>query len=148
MHNAVMGTTIFLVVFSVICLMAFSMSGTRDKVQLAIARSFDELHFVSEHSKDGYRGRDLFVLKRAEPFLFSAYDERNFFGRDPSVNDIHWYCKSAEGHYFLAIGLIANRYGKYEVEWVVRSLTEARMRGALQAYPDVYWAEFGERTKT
>lgn len=134
-------TTLFTLV--VLCLMVYTLFDNRDRVRSTLAQTFAKLHFASADSDDGYLGRDLIVLKQVEPFLFTAYDDRNRFAGDHAVSDVYWYCKSASGEYFMAMAMLGNHYGKYQVKWVVRSLTAERMRAVLQAYPKAYRAEFG-----
>jgi hypothetical protein len=53
------------------------------------------------------------------------------FRDDPYGGDAFWYCVGPGPSYFLAIALLQAGSGKVDAQWVVRPLTEARMRGAL-----------------
>lgn len=120
------------------------MIGHHETLKKAMMASFDDLHFASAHSSAGYFGRELKVLKRSETALFFASRQSSRFGRIPTASDIYWYCKSPDADYFMAMALITDINGKIEIQWVVRSLTEDRMRGALRAFPKAYLVEFGE----
>lgn len=64
-------------------------------------------------------------LRRRDPVLELA------FRGDPYGGDAFWYCVGPGPSYFLAIALLQAGSGPVDVQWVVRPLTEARMRGAL-----------------
>ncbi len=53
------------------------------------------------------------------------------FRDDPYGGDAFWYCVGPGPSYFLAIAMLQAGSGKVDATWIIRPLTEARMRGAL-----------------
>ena len=52
------------------------------------------------------------------------------------ISDSFWYCVAPGPSYFLAIPFVTVGMGRVDVRWVIRPLSEERMRGALVDHPD------------
>ncbi|GEM_PF-755257 len=64
-------------------------------------------------------------VRRWDPVLELAFRD------DPYGGDAFWYCVGPGPSYFLAIAMLQAGSGKVDATWIIRPLTEARMRGAL-----------------
>jgi len=93
--------------------------------------SFRHLSFNSDGA--ALRGVDLQIVKKAQQFIRTT-QQLSFLPDSPVVNqgDAFWYCRGPGARWFLAIPTVLSRGGELEVSWVVRPLTEQRMRAALQ----------------
>jgi hypothetical protein len=58
-------------------------------------------------------------------------DDLHTLGHDAHPSDAFLYCVGPGPSYFLAIAIARTGFGAVSVDWVVRPLTEQRMRGAL-----------------
>lgn len=101
----------------------------RRKVDAELKRSFEQTMFDTPEGK--VTGRSLKVVKISKQSMRFAGDEVYQFGQDPLPNDAFWYCIGPGPSYFLAIAIARTAFGRVSVEWIVRPLTEQRMRGAL-----------------
>ncbi|KMM76754.1 hypothetical protein ACP93_04925 [Xanthomonas sp. NCPPB 1128] len=116
----------------------------RRRIDTLLMESFRQLSF----SSDGValRGVDLQVVKKAQQFIrtnesFSLLPDR------PVVHqgDAFWYCRGPGARWFVAIPSVVSRGGELEVSWVVRPLTEQRMRAALQFDRKAFRRAFGDQ---
>ncbi len=101
----------------------------RDRVKRALRESFAALHFTSPHGV--VNGEAVQVVKVYKQGIGQAYDDVFSLGRR-HAHDSFWYCVAPGPAYFLAIPLVEAGLGRVTVRWVVRLLTEGRMRAALQ----------------
>ncbi|MET0548956.1 MAG: hypothetical protein ABW002_06775 [Xanthomonas sp.] len=101
------------------------------RMDALLTESFRRLSF----SSDGVAlsGVDLLVVKKAQQFI-RANQQWSPVPDRPTViqGDAFWYCRGPGASWFLAIPTVVSRGGELEVSWVVRPLTEQRMRAALQ----------------
>lgn len=139
MANALFYLFAATVALVVVCLYRYN----RRRMDLLLTESFRQLSF----SSDGVvlRGADLQVVKKAQQFIRT---KENFLllPDSPVVNqgDAFWYCSGPVASWFLAIPTVMSRGGELEVSWVVRPLTEQRMRAALQFDRKACRRAFGE----
>ena len=94
----------------------------------AMRRSFSELTFDTPEGQ--VKGDALSVVKVA---ALSASTPNSVEGFATDTRDEFWYCVGPGPSYFLAIPTVGSRYGFVAfVRWVIRPLSEERMRAALQ----------------
>lgn len=101
----------------------------RDKIDRRLRTTFDRQTFDTPQGK--VTGEALKAVKVCRQTTRFAGDDVYRLGRDPMPSDTFWYCVGPGLSYFLAIAIVQVGYGKVDAEWVIRSLTEQRMRGAL-----------------
>lgn len=118
-----------LLVLGVLAAGAYLSSRGRRKIQAALKRSFDSTTFDTPEGR--VPGTLLKVVKISKQTMRFAGDDVYQLGRDPMPNDAFWYCVGPGPSYFLAIAIAQVGYGRVSVKWIVRPLTEQRMRGAL-----------------
>jgi hypothetical protein len=113
----------------------------------AVERSFRRMSVTS----DGVRltGADLVVVKRVQQFMDANYDASLMFESDAmNGSNAFWYCRGPGGRWFLAIPSVSARHGRIEVQWVVRPLTEQRVRAVLRFDRATYRRVFGASSET
>lgn len=106
----------------------------------ALRDSFEAQTF---HTPEGnVDGRRLRIVKIA---ALAATTPNSVEGVETRTRDEFWYCVGPGPSYFLAIPTVGIRYGSVAfVRWVVRPLSEERMRGALQGDRRASKLAFGE----
>src|SRR5690349_5669325 len=114
----------------------------RDRVKRALRETFDALSFATPQGV--VSGAQVQVVKVYKQNMGRAYDDVFNIGTR-HVHDSFWYCVAPGPSYFVAIPLLQAGSGRVEVKWVVRLLTEERMRAALQDDAKVLDKVFGKR---
>lgn len=146
MHNLSMElffNILFMTAF--LCLVIWSFLRSKIKVRKALESSFNVLHFPSALNEKGFLGKELRVVKRAEPFLKQNYgDLYQISSRDHSPNDVYWYAVAKTGEFFAAIAILYMANGKVNVKWIIKNLSEPSMRGILCSDKKIYSQVFGE----
>lgn len=102
----------------------------RERVRGALRETFAALSFTTEQGVV-LSGADVRVVKVYTQNMGHAYDDVFRIGTR-HVHDSFWYCVAPGPAYFVAIPLLQASLGRITVRWVVRLLTEERMRAALQ----------------
>lgn len=116
----------------------------RDRqTEWAVEQSFRRVSFTS----DGVllTGADLVVVRKVQEFMDANYDA-SFMLESDAMNGSHafWYCSGPGARWFLAIPSVRAQRGRVDVQWVLRPLTEQRMRAVLRFDRDAYRRAFGE----
>jgi len=93
---------------------------TRRAVDAAVKRSFEALTFPRPAGR--VRGSAVRVVKAVEQNVGSEHS---------GTRDLFWYCVGSGPSYFLALGHVHGARPPVRVDWVVRPLTQERMRNAL-----------------
>ncbi len=108
----------------------------------ALDMSFRHQAFPSERGP--LSGADLTVVKNSMQSM-GASDSR-VHGLVPAVMtaDAFWYCVGPGPSWFLAIPVVTAGFGRVEVQWIVRPLTEHLMRLSLQSDRKAYRRAFGD----
>lgn len=103
----------------------------RRRVRQALRTTFAALRFnTPDGPVAGIEVRVVKVYKQGVPF---AYDDVfNLPAGMRQISDSFWYCVAPGPSYFLAIPLVEVGFGRVDIQWVVRPLTEERLRVALQ----------------
>jgi hypothetical protein len=112
----------------------------RDRVRRALRETFAALDFATPQGV--VSGAQVQVVKVYKQNMGRAYDDVFNIGT-PHVHDSFWYCVAPGPCYFVAIPLLQAGRGRVSVQWVVRLLTEERMRAALQDDAKVLDKVFG-----
>jgi hypothetical protein len=99
------------------------------KVEAALQRSFDDTMFDTPGGK--VPGSSLKVVKISEQSTRFAGEDVHKRAGSTMPSDAFWYCVGPGPSYFLAIATAQVGDGRVSVEWIIRPLTEQRMRGAL-----------------
>lgn len=107
----------------------------RRRVKDALRTTFAALRF---DTPDGVVGGDgVRVVKVYRQGMPLAYDDVFNLPLGPrQVSDSFWYCVGPGPSYFVAIPVVEVGLGRVSVQWIVRSLTEERMRAALVDDPE------------
>ena len=88
--------------------------------EAAVKRSFEQLTFETPTGR--VTGASLRVVKAVTWRTGS---------RSSEFSEMFWYCAGDGPSYFVAMGHVRSRFATMPVDWVIRPLTEERMRGAL-----------------
>lgn len=117
-----------LIVAVVVPVIVFASWNSGRKTKAAVMQSFNRLTF--DTSEGRVAGVELKVVKVSkQPMQFA--DDIHTLGHDSQPSDAFLYCVGPGPSYFLAIAIARAGFGALSVDWVVRPLTELRMRGAL-----------------
>ncbi len=113
-------------------------------------------HWLEQAVEDSFRrvsltsdgvlltGADLVVVKKVQQFMDANYDASFVFESDAmNGSNAFWYCSGPGARWFLAIPSVGRCRGGVDVRWVVRPLTEQRMRAVLRFDRDAYRRAFG-----
>jgi hypothetical protein len=101
----------------------------RRRMQRALRITFVQLQFQTPLGR--VPGTALKVVKISHRAAgFDGDEVYDLFG-DRQMPDAFWYCVGPGPSYFLAIARARMHRGDARVDWIVRTLTEERMRGAL-----------------
>ncbi|MBN6104806.1 hypothetical protein JR064_21820 [Xanthomonas sp. CFBP 8703] len=89
-------------------------------------------------------GADLVVVKKVQQFMDANYDASFMFDSEAmNGSNAFWYCSGPGARWFLAIPSVTAQRGRVDVQWVVRPLTEQRMRAVLRFDREAYRRAFG-----
>jgi hypothetical protein len=116
---------LFLVIFGLV-LSAAIRQHARSRRQME--ESFAKLEF--DTPKGRIAGEQMTVVSRRQQHMDALWDRPGIGG--VSESDAFWYCLGPGPSYFLVIPMVSRRWNSLTVNWVVRPLTEERMRAALQ----------------
>lgn len=107
----------------------------RRRVKQALRETFLRLRFdTPEGAVGGDAVRVVKIFKQGMPF---SYDDVFTILVGPRwISDSFWYCVGPARSYFLAIPMVEVGLGRVDVTWVVRSLSEERMKAALVDHPE------------
>lgn len=124
----------------VVAIAVAGLIGQRAMQREALRASFEAQTFDTPEGK--VDGRRLRVVKIS---TLAATTPNSVEGGDTKTRDEFWYCVGPGPSYFLAIPTIGVRYGSVSfVRWIMRPLSEARMRGALHGDVRATKLAFGE----
>lgn len=139
MANAVFYLFAAIAALLAVCLHRYN----KRRMDALLMTSFRQLSFTSDDV--ALCGADLQVVKKAQQFIRTT-QQLSVLPDSPVVNqgDAFWYCRGPGASWFLAIPTVMSRGGELEVSWVVRPLTEQRMRAALQFDRKACRRAFGE----
>jgi hypothetical protein len=112
----------------VIPVIVFASWKSRQKVKAAVMQSFDRLTFDTPAGR--VTGAELKIVRVSKQTM-QLGDDLHTLGHDAQPSDAFLYCVGPGPSYFLAIAIARTGFGAVSVDWVVRPLTEQRMRGAL-----------------
>jgi len=117
----------------------------RSQVTDLLDASFREQAFPGEHGP--LHGGDLTVVKKSKQNIESSYGHVYSIAPDAALHtaDAFWYCVGPGPCWFLAIPVVTSGFGQAQVRWIVRPMTEGRMRAALQFDRKATRLAFGER---
>lgn len=111
----------------------------RRRIRHALRASFEALRFATPGGEVGGDAvRVVKVYKQGLPLLYDDVFDLTWGARH--LSDSFWYCVAPGPSYYLAIPLVAVGMGRVDIRWVVRPLSEERMRGALVDHPDALHA--------
>lgn len=107
----------------------------RRRVKAALRETFFALRFNTPNGPVGGDAiRVVKIFKQGMPF---AYDDVFNIPVGPRwISDSFWYCVGPACTYFVAIPMVEVGLGRATVTWVVRPLSEERMRAALIDHPE------------
>lgn len=108
-----------LVVGFMVAVVIFAIRARR-AADAAVKRSFEALMFQTPAGR--VRGGAVRVVKVVA---------QNVGNERSGPRDLFWYCVGSGPSYFLALGHVRRGLPPVRVDWVVRPLTEDRMRNAL-----------------
>lgn len=115
----------------------------RDRqTEWSVEQSFRRVCFTS----DGVllTGADLVVMKKVQQFMDANVDASFVLDGDAMHgSNAFWYCSGPGARWFLAIPSVTAQRGRVDVQWVVRPLTEQRMRAVLRFDREAYRRAFG-----
>ncbi|MCI2261953.1 hypothetical protein [Xanthomonas indica] len=139
-----MANAVFYLFAAIVALLAVGLHRhNKRRMDALLMASFRHLSFTSDGI--AVRGVYLQVLKKAQQFIRTT-QQLSLLPDSPVVNqgDAFWYCRGPGARWFLAIPTVVSRGSELEVNWVVRPLTEQRMRAALQFDRKACLRAFGE----
>lgn len=118
-----------------IAISLYSQAVGRRRVKQALRETFLRLRF---DTPDGVVGggavRVVKIFRQGMPF---SYDDVFTIPVGPRwISDSFWYCIGPARTYFLAIPMVEAGLGRVDVTWVVRPLSEERMKAALIDHPE------------
>lgn len=118
-----------------IAISLYSQAVGRRRVKEALRETFLRLRF---DTPDGVVGGDAVrvvkIFRQGMPF---SYDDVFTIPVGPRwISDSFWYCIGPARTYFLAIPMVEAGMGRVDVTWVVRPLSEERMKAALIDHPE------------
>jgi len=91
------------------------------------------------------RRRDLVVVKKVQQFMDANYDASFMFDSEAmNGSNAFWYCSGPGARWFLAIPAVSTCRSGVDVRWVLRPLTEQRVRAVLRFDRVAYQRAFGE----
>ncbi|KAB7777349.1 MULTISPECIES: hypothetical protein [unclassified Xanthomonas] len=117
----------------------------RRQVTDLLEASFRAQAFPGAHGP--LRGSDLTVVKRSRQTIESSDGHVYSIAPDAALQtaDAFWYCVGPGPSGFLAIPVVTSGFGKAQVHWIVRPMTEGRIRVALQFDRKATRLAFGTR---
>ncbi|UBB25722.1 hypothetical protein [Pseudoxanthomonas beigongshangi] len=99
----------------------------RAQAKRLLEESFSALEFDTPEGR--VSGERVTVVSKRQKYMSAMWEGRQV-GAQPS--DAFWYCVGPGPSYFLVVPSLTNRWGGLDLKWIVRPLTEERMRAALQ----------------
>ena len=112
-------------------------------LERAVEESFRRVSLTS----DGVllTGADLVVVKKVQQFMDANYDASFMFDSEAmNGSNAFWYCSGPGARWFLAIPAVSTCRSGVDVRWVLRPLTEQRVRAVLRFDRVAYQRAFGE----
>ncbi|HEY0504170.1 MAG TPA: hypothetical protein VGD42_11825 [Lysobacter sp.] len=113
----------------------------RRRLQGALRMTFARLEFETPQGR--VPGSALRVVKISRQAAGFSDDEAYRLFGDRQMPDAFWYCVGPGPSYFLAIGRANAHWRGVAVDWIVRPLSEERMRGALDGDDKAIALAFG-----
>ncbi len=111
------------------------------RLRAALEASFNALSFQTPSGI--VAGSQLRVVKKAQRFMDAAFDQPSL-GGDPLPSDAFWYCVAPGPAWFLSIPVVQAKWRGWQIDWIIRPLTEPRMRAALGKDVAAQRAAFGD----
>ncbi len=147
MHNLSMDVIFNIILFAVFISIVFCLRENSNKNRNQVLQaSFNALRFPSQSNDKTFLGVELNILKRLEPSSGQqtgpSYVPSKEFGGP--VSDIYWYAKAPSGEFYVAIAMVSPVKFSFDVEWMVKALSESSMRGILCSDKKIYSQVFGE----
>lgn len=136
-------TTLITVAFMGVTL--FAAGGHRRKIKAEVMRSFNAQ--TCDTPVGRVTGEALKIVKISKQPMQFAGDDVSTLGRQHQPSDAFLYCVGPGPSYFVAIAIAQTGLGAVSVKWVVRPLTEERMRGALVGDRKATALAFGRATE-
>ena len=119
-------------------------AGSR-KIRAEVMRSFNAQAFDTPVGR--VTGEALKIVKISKQSMQFAGDDVYALGHQHQPSDAFLYCVGPGPSYFVAIAIAQTGFGAVSVKWVVRPLTEERMRGALVGDRKATALAFGRATE-
>lgn len=134
-----------LVTLVFVALVVVAARAGRRKIKAEVMRSFNAQTFDTPVGR--VTGEALKIVKISKQSMQFAGDDVYTLGRQHQPSDAFLYCVGPGPSYFVAIAIAQAGFGAVSVKWVVRPLTEERMRGALIGDRKAAALAFGRATE-
>jgi hypothetical protein len=134
---------VFVAVAAFMALLVWLQRRRDHQTESSVEQSFRCVSFTS----DGVllTGADLVVVKKVQQFMDANYDASFMFDSEAMKgSNAFWYCSGPGARWFLAIPTVSKCRGGVDVRWVLRPLTEQRVRAVLRFDRVAYRRAFGE----
>ncbi len=112
----------------------------RKRVKRALDATFDAQRFSTPLGT--VTGESIRVVKIASDSMPFAYNDVWQLGPDYAPSTSFWYCVGPGPSYFLALPFVTTHFGGASVRWVIRPLSEERMRAVLHGDDEALNAAF------
>lgn len=136
-------TTLVIVAFMGVTL--FAARAHSRKARDEVMRSFNAQTFDTPVGR--VTGEALKIVKISRQPMQLGGDDVYTLSREHQPSDAFLYCVGPGPSYFVAIAIAQTGFGAMSVKWVVRPLTEERMRGALVGDRKATALAFGRATE-
>ncbi|WP_141454110.1 hypothetical protein [Pseudoxanthomonas sp. z9] len=100
----------------------------RAQAKRLLEESFSALEFDTPEGR--VNGERVTVVSKRQEYMNAMWSGRQIGAMQSS--DAFWYCVGPGPSYFLVVPSLTNRWSGLDLKWIVRPLTEERMRAALQ----------------
>ncbi|MDR0184098.1 hypothetical protein [Lysobacter arvi] len=134
-----------LTVVAIMILAAVAARAGNRKIRAEVMRSFNAQTFDTPVGR--VTGEALRIVKISKQSMRFAGDDVYSLGQQHQPSDAFLYCVGPGPSYFLAIAMAETGAGAVSVKWVLRPLTEERMRGALMGDRKATALAFGRATE-